>query len=108
MGSLARLLDRPGVRPSQIREACDGAPTEILLVVAAVGSERRRSLLDRYLGRWKEMRCDIDARDLLRRGVPRGPRLAAGLRRALAAKIDGTARTARQQLERALDESAKS
>lgn len=108
MAALAGLLARARLRPSEVRSACEDVPVELLLMLAAVGSSRRRQRIGRFLDRWRGVRPDIDARQLLELGVPSGPLLAAALRRALAGKLDGRARGPRGQLQMALEESEDS
>ena len=48
------------------------------------------------------MRLEIDGRDLLAAGIPRGPELGARLQRALDRKLDGEADGREQELAAAL------
>jgi tRNA nucleotidyltransferase (CCA-adding enzyme) len=56
-----------------------------------------------WLERLRHVRLEIDGRDLLAAGVPEGPRIGLGLRTALAAKLDGRAAGAEQELQAALE-----
>jgi tRNA nucleotidyltransferase (CCA-adding enzyme) len=83
--SVVGALDAAG-RPSQIAEALAGAPPELVAVVGALGPvEKARAWLERL----RHVRLAIDGDDLVEAGVPEGPAVGAGLRAALAAKLDG-------------------
>jgi tRNA nucleotidyltransferase (CCA-adding enzyme) len=54
------------------------------------------------LDEWRLVSLEIDGQDLLAAGVAQGPAIGAGLRAALAAKLDGRARGAEAELAEAL------
>ena len=92
-----------GPKPSAVHGVCrSGSLTACLLALARTRAGRLRRALERYLERDARVRADIAGHDLLRRGIEPGPRVARGLAAALAAKLDGRARTRRAQLEAAL------
>lgn len=68
--------------PSEIHRAAAGAPVEL---VALAGGENAR----RWIDDLRHQRLLIGGHDLLAAGVPAGPAVGAGLRRALEAKLDG-------------------
>jgi tRNA nucleotidyltransferase (CCA-adding enzyme) len=106
----ARLRER-GVRsrPSRIYAACRGyGPEALLAVLAAEESVSSRKAIRLYLERLRHVRADIDGGDLLRAGLAEGPAVARGLSAALAAKLDGRARTRRSQLAVARREGGRS
>jgi tRNA nucleotidyltransferase (CCA-adding enzyme) len=89
--------------PSRIHRSCRAASAEALLLAAArMRSTRGREAVLDYLQRGRRIRTEITGRDLLRAGVPAGPRLAVGLEAALMAKLDGRAPSPAQQLAAAL------
>lgn len=90
------LVDREPGRPSEgVRLARGHDAIEIVLARAA-GAE----WLDDWL-RWREVRLEIDGTDLTAAGLS-GPAVGEGLERALAAKLDGEARTRADELRLAL------
>lgn len=96
-------LARCSHTPSRIHEACRGEPPETLLMAMALtGREETRKAVSDYLSRLRDVRPDIDGRDLLRAGVRQGPRIAVGLQAALHAKLDGKAQGREGQLAAAL------
>jgi tRNA nucleotidyltransferase (CCA-adding enzyme) len=87
-------------RPSEIAAAADGASPELVALAGALGPEQAAA---EWLERLRHIRLEIDGRDLLGAGVPEGPRIGLGLRAALAAKLDGRAAGAEQELQAALE-----
>lgn len=86
-------------RPSQIATAAYGAAPELVALAGAIGpAEAAREWLERL----RHVKLEIDGRDLLRAGVPEGPAIGRGLRSALAAKLDGEARSREEELAAAL------
>ena len=76
-----------------------GAAPELVAIAGALGpAEQAREWLERL----RHVRLEIDGRDLLAAGVPEGPAIGAGLRAALAAKLDGAPQRARGRTRRAL------
>jgi tRNA nucleotidyltransferase (CCA-adding enzyme) len=95
---LAEALHR-ATRPSEIAAAVAAAPLEAVALAGALGpSDPARDWLERL----RHVRLEIDGRDLLAAGVPEGPAIGAGLRKALAAKLDGRAADREQELTVAL------
>jgi tRNA nucleotidyltransferase (CCA-adding enzyme) len=91
--------------PSEIARAARGAPIEAVALAGARGPvEQARDWIERL----RHVRLDIDGGDLLRAGVPQGPRVGRGLDAALAAKLDGRAGDREQQLAYALQASRAS
>ncbi len=86
--------------PSAIAVAVGGGPPELVALAGALGPERPAR---EWLERLREVRLEIDGRDLLAAGVPEGPAIGRGLRAALAAKLDGVARDRDQELAEALN-----
>ncbi|WP_169738403.1 CCA tRNA nucleotidyltransferase [Patulibacter minatonensis] len=76
-GPLARATT-----PSEIHRAASGVPVE---VVALAGGDNAR----RWFDELRHVRLTIGGHDLLAAGVPAGPAVGEGLRRALVAKLDG-------------------
>lgn len=98
---LARRVPTDGP-PSQLLAALPvGQPTTVALA-AGLGSPQVAAALGRWLGEYAEVRLEIDGGDLVAAGVAPGPAIAAGLRAALGARLDGIATTREDQLEVAL------
>ncbi len=96
--SVARAL-ASATQPSEIAAAVAGAPPELVALAGALGpAENARAWLERL----RHTRLEIDGGDLLAAGVPEGPAVGAGLRAALAAKLDGAASGREQELAEAL------
>jgi tRNA nucleotidyltransferase (CCA-adding enzyme) len=74
----------------------------LLMVMALTGREETRKAVSDYLSRLRDVKPDIDGKDLLRAGVTEGPGVAVGLDAALRAKLDGKARSRDEQLAAAL------
>lgn len=82
---LAEALKQAG-RPSQIAAAVGRAGLEAVALAGAFGADQAaRSWLEHL----RFVALEIDGNDLLAAGVPGGPAVGAGLRAALAAKLDG-------------------
>ena len=100
---IADLTRRSRPSPSAVYFACKGLEVEILLTAIACAPRRgTRNAIRRHLEAQREIRLEIDGRDLLHAGVPAGRSVARGLQAALAAKLDGQAAEAAEQLRRAL------
>jgi tRNA nucleotidyltransferase (CCA-adding enzyme) len=93
-----RLAERlaTAAEPSAVAEVVDGAPPEAVVLAGAYGAERAAT---DWLGRLRHIEPDISGHDLLDAGVPAGPAVGAGLRAALAAKLDGEAPDRAAQLK---------
>ncbi|HWV84283.1 MAG TPA: hypothetical protein VNZ62_02455 [Capillimicrobium sp.] len=88
-------------RPSQIAEAAAGRPVEAVALAGALGADEPAR---RWLRELRHVRLEIDGRDVMAAGVPQGPQVRAALRRALAARLDGTIAPGREaELAAALD-----
>ena len=98
------LRAAPALAPSAVQRACAArSPAAWLLALARAPDAALSRALERFLARDRLVRLEIDGRDLLRGGIPPGPAVAAGLRAALAARLDGRAPDRRAQLRLALD-----
>ncbi len=86
-------------RPSQIAAVAAGAPPELVAAAGALGPEVPA---EQWLSRIRQVTLEISGRDLLAAGVSAGPAVAAGLRAALAAKLDGRADGHEAELAEAL------
>ena len=108
LDGVAALCDLPRAlaqvrEPSRIHALCAGHATEgLLALLAATATGPAAPRVRRYLTVLRNVRADVDGRDLLRGGVPPGPAVARGLRAALAAKLDGRAPGRAAQLREAL------
>jgi tRNA nucleotidyltransferase (CCA-adding enzyme) len=89
-------------RPSEIADAAAGAPVELVALAGALGDAQAAAAAERWLGDLRHVGLEIDGDDLLAAGVTPGPALGAGLRAALAARLDGLASGRDQQLAEAL------
>ncbi len=72
-------------RPSQAVSLAAGKSPVVLLVAVAAGA----GWVADYLERWRLVGLEIDGEDVIAAGVPQGPAVGAGLRAALARKLDG-------------------
>ncbi len=96
--AVAEALDA-ATTPSQIADALSAASPELVAIAGALGPiEKARAWLERL----RHVQLEIDGRDLVAAGVPEGPAVGAGLRAALAAKLDGALSGRDDELERAL------
>ncbi|WP_424991880.1 CCA tRNA nucleotidyltransferase, partial [Nitratidesulfovibrio liaohensis] len=75
------------------------APEGILYLMARAKTEDARKHISYYLTRLRGETPDITGNDLLAMGIPAGPAYGRVLRRVLAAKLDGLARTRAAQLD---------
>jgi tRNA nucleotidyltransferase (CCA-adding enzyme) len=89
-------------RPSEIADTVAGAPVELVALAGALGDAPAASAAHRWLGELRHVGLEIDGDDLLAAGVVPGPELGAGLRAALAARLDGRAHGRDRQLAEAL------
>jgi tRNA nucleotidyltransferase (CCA-adding enzyme) len=86
---LARLR-RAGKGDAALHAVCREETAEVLLLAMSLAArEGARRRLARYGTVLRHVRPDVNGRDLLRAGVPQGPRIAAGLAGALRAKLQG-------------------
>ena len=80
--------------------------TEAARLAARWLDPERQPALQRDLARWERTRAPIDASELMRLGMPRGPELGAALHGLRRARYLGTLRTpaeARREIQRLLD-----
>jgi tRNA nucleotidyltransferase (CCA-adding enzyme) len=105
--AIALATELPGVarelagveRPSDIAALLGGRSVEEVALVGALGPEAQ---VRRWLDELRHVRLEIDGADLLAAGIPEGPALGYGLLRALAAKLEGQARTREEELAAAV------
>jgi tRNA nucleotidyltransferase (CCA-adding enzyme) len=98
---LARRLPEDGP-PSALLDALPVDDPATIALAAGLGSPQVAAALERWFAEYSRVRLEIDGGDLITAGVRRGPAVSAGLRAALAARLDGTAPTREQQLSVAL------
>ncbi len=89
-------------RPSEIAVAVHGASPELIAAAGATAGSDGRRAAERWRDELRHVRPAIGGADLLAAGVPSGPEVGAGLRAALAAKLDGTADGPEEELAEAL------
>jgi tRNA nucleotidyltransferase (CCA-adding enzyme) len=85
-------------RPSEAVELASAHQPLELVLARAMGA----AWLDDYVGRWRQVKLEIDGGDLIAAGVPQGPALGRGLQAALRAKLDGEIEGREQELATAL------
>jgi tRNA nucleotidyltransferase (CCA-adding enzyme) len=85
--------------PSEVAAIASRQPPEAL---AAAGAQGAEAAARQWLERWSGVRSEITGRELLAAGVAPGPAIARGLQAALAARLDGRARDATEELQAAL------
>ena len=93
----ALAAERPD-SPARAVERARGRPGAELAVALALGAE----WVDTYVERWRRVELEIRGDDLLAAGVPEGEAIGRGLAAALAAKLDGEALDAEDELRIAL------
>ncbi|MGI8715074.1 MAG: hypothetical protein ACR2NR_18200 [Solirubrobacteraceae bacterium] len=95
---LAQELDRAR-EPSAIAAAAAGAPVELVALTGALGPEEAAR---RWLQQLRDVGLEIGGDDLVAAGIRPGPSVGAGLRAALAAKLDGRVQGRDAELSEAL------
>jgi tRNA nucleotidyltransferase (CCA-adding enzyme) len=97
---LVRRLEPPRApADSAVYLACRGLPIETLLYAMALAAAGpARPLLSRHLTSLIQVRREIGGEDLKRLGLAPGPAYARILEQVLLAKIDGRARTRREEM----------
>jgi len=98
-GRETELATQSPESPSRAVELAGGHDRVELLLARALGAE----WLDRYIGEWRHVRLEIDGEDLIRAGIPEGPRIGRGLSAALQHKLDGKVAGREQELAAALE-----
>ncbi len=98
LGREAELVAAQPQRPSEAVEIARAHQPLELVLARAMGA----AWLDDYVGRWRQVKLEIDGGDLIAAGIPQGPALGRGLRAALHAKLDGEAEGREQELATAL------
>jgi tRNA nucleotidyltransferase (CCA-adding enzyme) len=73
-------------RPSRVAQRLRGEPVEAVAVAGARGDRPTAAL---FLAQWRDVRLEIDGRDLLIAGIPEGPEIGRRLARVLARRLDG-------------------
>ncbi len=86
-------------RPSEAVETVAGRDPLELALARAMGAE----WLDRYLLDWRGVSLEIDGADLIAAGIPEGPAVGRGLKRALRRKLDDGLSGRDRELEVALE-----
>lgn len=90
---------------SAVAAAVGAAPAEAVALAGALAAQRSQAgerAARCWLDELRLVSLEIDGEDLLAAGVVRGPAIGAGLRAALAAKLDGRARGREDELAEAL------
>jgi tRNA nucleotidyltransferase (CCA-adding enzyme) len=82
---------RPGRRPSELYDALALRPPEAIALAGALAptASGGAEVAGDWLARLRDVRLQITGEDLLAAGVPAGPRVGAGLERALRLRLDG-------------------
>ena len=87
---LTRTLARPGMQPSQVYHLLrELAPEALDAGVLAIENAATRDRLRRYIDEWRHVRPALSGRDLLRLGVPQGPRVGELLDELKRGRLDG-------------------
>src|SRR5206468_9838702 len=99
-GPLARRLEGTGGRrPSEIAEALRAWPVQVLVGAWLHGGRRARRHIEWFLHRGRQVAPRLSGDDLVELGVPRGPAVGACLAALTRLRLDGRARTERQECE---------
>jgi tRNA nucleotidyltransferase (CCA-adding enzyme) len=98
------LADRLAVAgpASELHAAACGRAVEQVALAGALEADAAPAAR-RWLSEFRHVRLEIDGDDLIEAGIPVGPEIGRRLRRALAAKLDGTAAGREGELRAALD-----
>jgi len=99
-----RWLDliRAQPTPSVLTTHLDALPAEAVLALACYLPPPLRSVLRRYLARWRHLRARLGGRDLLALGFTPSSRWREVLAELRAARLDGRARTRRDEVSLAV------
>lgn len=90
-------------RPGAVDAACRrGSALSVALAAVVLARGRRRELLENHLLEWRALRPRIRGTDLIRAGIPQGPRVARGLAAVLRARVEGRAHDRATELNVAL------
>lgn len=87
--ALARSALGGEPRPHEVAQALEPLYGEDLLLLMAGGGEAVRGWVRRYLAELRSLKLEIRGADLLRAGLPPGPRIGEALRATLEARLDG-------------------
>jgi tRNA nucleotidyltransferase (CCA-adding enzyme) len=98
-GAAEELAGLAPERPSEGVEATAGRDPVELALARAMGAD----WLDRYLLEWRDVALEIDGADLIEAGVPEGPAVGRGLKRALRLKLDDGVTGRERELEAAVE-----
>jgi tRNA nucleotidyltransferase (CCA-adding enzyme) len=88
---LRRLTDGRKMKDSRLYRTLEGVPDETVVCMWAVGGERARGRIERYLDVLSAIRPEISGEDLKAEGVAPGPEYSAILSQALDDRLDGKA-----------------
>jgi tRNA nucleotidyltransferase (CCA-adding enzyme) len=85
-----QLLAQPGIAPSRIYDQLHGySPQAIMAVSIATDSETAQAHIRLYLDKLRYIKTSMNGHDLIRLGIPEGPRVKEVLRKLLYARLDG-------------------
>lgn len=88
-GDLARRLGCPGLRPSEVADALRPLPPAVLAGAWLRGRGRARRRIEWFLGEGSGVRPLLSGEDVVRLGVPRGPRVGECLAALRRLRLDG-------------------
>jgi len=97
--STLSAVTSPNVLPSEAVRTLKEHSPEGLLLLCTLGCGE---VVTRYWQQWRQVRLDIDGRDLTRAGIGKGPAVGRALARVLYDRLDGLAPDRSSQLDRAL------
>ncbi len=96
----ADLPSLTGLKPSEWAKRLDDLPlTAVQAVFLAVPDGEARQGLSSYLETWRQLKPKTDGHDLIKRGLPQGPRYQHILQRLREAWLDGEVKTESEELE---------
>jgi tRNA nucleotidyltransferase (CCA-adding enzyme) len=99
VSQLLPWLSDADVRPSEVVERLDAYPLPALEAWALLASRSSaRERLRSYLRKWRYVKPSLDGRALERLGVPRGPGMQRVLRLLKAGRLDGRARSRKDEI----------
>jgi len=86
--ALRTLRDRRKMRDSRLFHTCESVPDEALVYVWAVGDDRVRSRVERFIDTVSRIQPEVTGKDLIDLGLEPGPRFSAILAQARDDRLD--------------------
>lgn len=94
-----KKLQIPEMKPSQIYEVLKDIPLETLIWLRVKGDKRVKRYVSIFLNELRYITPYLKGEDLLRLGIPEGPKLGKILQELFRAKLDGKVKTREDEIE---------